>query len=230
MKTIAYISTVVLPLLLIAGQTNAVADGNEYSGKGFIEKALAEHGEKDFVRKQRSKAYSLAPGQRGKLVKGSYATLIRKTDSVCFTIDASRLKKGAYTVWFSVYNNPQSCLSPIGFGGAHCDETDFFNPMVDGTVMWVAASLVGDDGVSHVNACVQNYELSHEVLPFGVGEGMKDSVNSEIGVQLRYHGQGFYGNAALLGEQLNTVNGACDAAEASGYPCTDEHLFIFPYE
>lgn len=154
-------------------------------------------------------------------IKRSYSLLKRSNTSACFSINTRELPAGAYTNWWLIYNNPEYCADENLPGGGKCSMNDLSNSNVDATVMWAAGGIVGPDNKAHFSACIDEGELSHQIL---VGaNGLIDSHKAEIHLIIRYHGPAEITNATLLGEQLNNFYGGCEDIEAGveGFGCAD---------
>lgn len=161
------------------------------------------------------------------VVRHASSRLLRKNDGVCVTADTHGLHEGAYTVWWVLYNEPDQCNNPVPYGDARCGDLDIANPAVRATVMWAAGKLVGPDGRAHINACIGNGELSHEVFDMGTKEGLTDPMGAEIQLVVHYHDKAAYTSPALLGDQLTSFVGGCEDPGALEPPaCTDSQQIV----
>ena len=131
-------------------------------------------------------------------IHDSLATLHRTEDGVELTMD-TELPEGAYTIWWVVFNNPESCVNG-------CDVGDLETPEVNASLFWATGEVVDDDGRGSFRA-----ELLEGTLPTGedqivFGEGLMDSFSAEIHAIARSHGEVIPGQEEL---QTSTFNGGC---------------------
>lgn len=164
--------------------------------------------------------------QTGEQIDRAVSRLRVRDDGVCVTTRTRDLPPGAYTSWWTIYNNPQACTEPEDFGGAQCGHLESrVNPAAEGTVMAAQSFIVGPNGRAHVNACVGVGELTHFVLR---GNGLGNPFGAEIQHVLRYHGPAAYGDSALLGAQLNEFAGGCQTDTQEGFECFDPQITYHP--
>ncbi|MFT5163357.1 MAG: hypothetical protein ACI9FJ_001952 [Alteromonadaceae bacterium] len=165
-------------------------------------------------------------GSKSKVNRAS-SKLTRDFGELCISTNTAELPVGAYTNWWMVFNNPEFCENPRGFGGSKCGGPDVANPDVDATVMWSAAGIVNADTKGHFSSCLAEGELSHYVL-MGTGSGLTDSQKAEIQLVVRYHGPVDAMDATLLGEQLTSFSGGCanEAEGIEGHECNNLQVTI----
>lgn len=154
-------------------------------------------------------------------IKRAYSLLKRTDTAACFSINTRELPAGAYTNWWLIYNNPEFCADENLPGGGKCSMSDLPNSSVNATVMWAAGGIVGPNNKTRFSACIDEGELSHQIL-LGT-DGLIDSHKAEIHLIVRYHGPAEYSNATSLGEQLNDFTGGCEdtVAGINGFECAD---------
>jgi hypothetical protein len=166
-------------------------------------------------------------------VPGARSRLFRSDDKICMNISTKALKKGAYTNWWFVFNNPENCTSPAAVGGARCGPGDLANTAVN-SALWATGGIVGPDGIGYFNACLE--ENTFPGQDFG-GPGLTDAQGAEIHLIVRFHCAVESGTPALLGEQITMWGGGCIAGETTGggefgtlgdCPCTDLQFAIHP--
>lgn len=159
-------------------------------------------------------------------VKRARSVIKRRHDSICITTKTHSLPSGAYTNWWVIYNEPEYCSNPSGFGDVACGPDDVPNPLVRATVMLATGSLVGPDGKARFNTCLETGELTFSVFPMGTQEGLVNSRRAEIQQVIRYHGPAEYDFPALLGLQLSEFGGGCedDSIQQPGFECFDAQM------
>jgi len=151
-------------------------------------------------------------------VQGSSSTLVRRADGVMMELSTRNLAAGAYTVWWVIFNNPESCTAPIAALGTNCGEADLSVPAVNASVFFAAGGVVGANGNGHFSA-----QLGEHTLPNGLGQvvipgtpgGLDDAEKAEIHLVVHYHGPAS-SNAALLAEQISTFGAGCTLATGFG--------------
>ena len=65
----------------------------------------------------------------------------------------SGLPPGAYTMWWVIFNNPSSCISPIP-GLSLCGEADLGNPAAETSIFWADGNIVTANGLGAFSAQV----------------------------------------------------------------------------
>ncbi len=162
-------------------------------------------------------------------VPGSKSELTRSDNLLCGSIYTHNLPMGAYTMWWVIFNNPNTCLDPYPAGGAQCSEPDLFVDGVGGTALWATAGVVGPDSIGHFSACLYPGVENAPGLVF-FGPAWENLLGSEIWLILKWHGQAAFGDAAQLHTQLTTPAGLeppCNAEELPGI-CPDPQVAIHP--
>lgn len=163
------------------------------------------------------------------VVKGSSAKLTRGDSVVWIRVNTTDLLPGAYTNWWIIFNNPAACTDG-------CDSTDFGNPAVMASVFWATGGIVGQNGVGHFQA-----HLEEGVLPSGPGQvafgpGLLDAQSAEIHYVLKYHGPAS-SDPAILQKQVTTIYGGCIGGPGQGpdpvvghqiFPCYDPQATMLP--
>lgn len=159
-------------------------------------------------------------------VRHARSVIKRTEERVCITTKTRDLAAGAYTNWWVIYNEPEYCSNPSGFGDVSCGPPDIANPLVRATVMLATGGIVGPNGRAHFNTCIETGELTHSVFPMGTQEGLVNNYGAEIQQVIRYHGPAEYDFPELLGLQLSEYNGGCEEEESqqNGFACADAQM------
>jgi hypothetical protein len=111
-------------------------------------------------------------------VKGT-STLIRTDNGASMQLKTTGLERGAYTVWFVAFNNPENCT-----GGVCGDDEADYDPELTGFSMgYLAGGIVGPSGKATFAGHVNEGEALSE---FGT---LADAMTSEIHLVLRYQGE-----------------------------------------
>jgi len=151
-------------------------------------------------------------------IRRAWSKVVRKDGSMCMSINTRQLPEGSYTNWWLIYNNPENCASKT------CGVPDLFNPSVNATLMFAAAGIVGPNKKSIFSGCVDEGELTHEVL---IGtDGVADVKKADVQVVVRYHGPSKFDDPLGLGEQVSVEQGGCENAAQgiAGFPCFDVQI------
>ena len=145
-------------------------------------------------------------------IHDAFATLERSNDGVELTLDTD-LSPGAYTVWWTVFSNPEFCVDG-------CGSDDLERPAVNASSFWATGEVVGDEGKGSFNVQLLEGEIptgSDQVIS---GDGLVDSFSAEIHPIVRTHGSVIPG---LEEEQITTLNGGCPPNE-----CENIQFAVFP--
>ena len=131
------------------------------------------------------------------------AILERREDSVEFSLNTTLEPGDAYTVWWVIFNNPESCE---GF----CGLDDLGISEVNASAFWATGgTVIGNDGKVSFSAQLEEGE---DALPTGedqvlFGNGLNNSFDAEIHLIARTHG-------TLIPEleevQTTTFDGGCN--------------------
>lgn len=158
----------------------------------------------------------------------SKSVIKRSESEVCVKTKARDLDGSAYTGWWIIYNNPESCTDPISDIGASCGAADLTNSDAGVTGMWAVGSIAGETNRAYFDACISVGETTHAVMPFGDQQGLTDPYGAEIHFILRNHGSAEYENPELLGQQLNSYMGGCNVPDGDGdlFDCYEEKVVI----
>ena len=111
----------------------------------------------------------------------------------------------AYTLWWVVWNNPESCAGPA------CGLADFPNAdLVKVELLYAAGSVAGNNGKGNFSAHLKVDDTTGSVNAdiFGLPSygGLLDAHKAEIHAVLRSHGPKVPG---LVNEQINSYEGGC---------------------
>ena len=133
--------------------------------------------------------------------------LVRTVDGLSMNIDTVDLPIGSYTMWLSIYNNPDQCsngdcqpLVDTGAGGIP-------NP-AEGSILWLTAGYVGPDRMGHFSSRVG---LGEEGAPgvIVMGSGVTNPMGAELHLILRYHGPTMWDDMEMLSAQATQLHGGC---------------------
>lgn len=148
----------------------------------------------------------------GNMVKGA-ATLTRTMNSATARIYTSQLrKKGAYTIWWVIWNDPSEC-------SGDCGEDDI--GITGNSVFYAGGFVTGTDGTANVSVQVDGGDLADGIdvlIPGGLAES--NGFGAEIHLVIRSHGKV---KAGLAADQIGSFNGACDVNN-----CFDHQAAVFP--
>ena len=159
---------------------------------------------------QESKVYDL---KTNLAIEDASATLTRMQDGVELNLDTTLPGEATYTVWWLIFNNPESCVDG-------CGVDDLRTSSVNASVFWAAGDITGIDGKASFNS-----KLPVGFLPSGLdrvlfGPGLSDPFSAEIHNIVRSHGPVISG---LEKEQISTFNGGCPPNI-----CADLQFAVFP--
>ena len=161
-------------------------------------------------------------------VKKSKSKLEVSDAGICLTTNTT-IVPGVNTTWWMVFNEPSECSNPNPFGnGQKCGIPDLNNPLTRGTLMWAGPLVVGPNQDANMNFCLNVGELTHAVFPLGTQEGIVSPHQAEYQLFIRTHGPGAFGDAQLLGEQLNSFNGGCQTDDQAGFQCETLQILYHP--
>lgn len=133
------------------------------------------------------------PGKSGAIANSS-SVLIRNDNGVSYHISTTGLLAGgAYTNWWVIFNNPESCSAPA------CGLKDLpqngGDPNVQASVVWATGRVVDANGQGTFSAHLL------------VGRALLDAHRADILLIVRSHGLALSG--ADLNAQLTTLQGGC---------------------
>lgn len=120
------------------------------------------------------------------LVPGA-ATLIRTNKGIAFRVYTSELEPGANTVWIAIFNKPQHCAG----GPGACAAPDLNNPDVQGSIVYGAGYIVGNNGIANFQGSPQEGSPPAGIsvnVPAGTFNGLKNALKAEIHLVVRKHG------------------------------------------
>jgi len=155
---------------------------------------------------------------------------VRTADFVEYTIQTGGLPRGAYTVWFIVFNKPEECLT------SPCGEEDLFvrTAIVDASAFWSAGNVVDASGNGYFKARIPKGYFPTDVDQIAwPGTGLVNTLGGEFHLIIKYHGLAS-NDPDVLYEQLHTLLGSCseganaiDYGEANGgVQCFDPQLAV----
>lgn len=142
----------------------------------------------------------------GFAISGS-SNLRRNKNTISMNYKVEDLTPGyAYTVWWVIWNNPESCSTPNA-----CIEPDFaIADDVKVEVLYAAGNVVGGSGKGNFSGSLKENDTSGSINEsvFGLPSygGLLDAQNAEVHLVLRSHGPAIPGE---VNEQINTYPGGC---------------------
>ena len=148
------------------------------------------------------KVMVMNPRQRGT------SDLVRTVDGLSMNIDTSDLPVGAYTVWWTIFNNPDLCTPGGCSMGDDTGKDGKPNP-AEGSVLWATGGIVGPDRMGHFSASL-GVGLENAPGQVGRGPGLIDPMGAEVLLALRYHGPTLWDDSEALTGQITTSKGSCD--------------------
>lgn len=155
----------------------------------------------------------------GQAVGASAATLVTGPSGATLSLRTAELDRGAYTVWWVVFNQPEHCTDPFD-PAFECGSGDLFAPGVDASVLYAAGNVVGGSGRTGFGARL-GVDDDREAL---FGPGLTNPTQGEIHVVVRTHGPVI---AALVDEQIHSFNGGCDPRQPNEGMCEDMQFTAF---
>lgn len=182
--------------------------------------------------RQSSEVYTFA--DLPALIDVGDAALVRNDNGVTFQATVRGVDPGVYTVWWVVWNNPETC------GADGCTDADFGTPGLDVDIGYATGHVVGDGGqLTLAGHLAEGASLSGLPTEFGItsGSGLLDAAEAEVHIVIRNHGPKIPG---LVGEMAHTFHAGCDYSVFGGLiespdygtegPNTCEDLFfaVFP--
>jgi hypothetical protein len=147
--------------------------------------------------------------------------LVRTVDNISMNIDTTDLPIGAYSVWWVIFNNPAGCSDGV------CGENDVLPPPgtaeAEVSVLWATGGIVGPDRGGHFSA---RLGVGKDNAPGQIifGDGLTNSMGSEVHMIVRYHGPARWDDAEALKSQMHSFQGFCTPASSLGVG-TDESAF-----
>jgi hypothetical protein len=125
------------------------------------------------------------------------STLTRTRTSVSFALRTSGLEaRHAVTVWWMVFNQPQSCTGT-------CDMDDLSNPQVDASVLYAAGTVVGAAGRLNLAGSLRVGDADGALAGMGTGTGLQNPAGAAIYLVVRDHG---LADPAIVEEQIHTFH------------------------
>jgi hypothetical protein len=148
----------------------------------------------------------------GPPVPGAYADLVRNKTGLTASVHTSVTDRGAYTLWWVIFNHPESCVTYL----CTYDAPD----LLVSASGHIVSALDGANLSAHLTA---GGPYSGEVLYVGADPGLTNPRGALITLVLRYHGPAQPGE---IPQQFSTYLGGCP--EDGGLPCQDIQLAVFP--
>jgi len=153
--------------------------------------------------------------------ENDYSTLIRKKNSVTYSVHTSGLDAASpHTVWAVIFNNPQYCKS------SPCSEADLevapgHDPRVRNSLVWAGGGVSDADGTLTVFGAMSVVKDSaRRSRDISFGSGLLNARKAEIHFIVREHGQP--GNAVDLFSSISSYGGGCNENNmVQPTPCAD---------
>lgn len=155
----------------------------------------------------------------GQAVATSAATLVTNPSGATLTARTAELARGAYTVWWVVFNHPEHCTDPFD-AAFECGSGDLFAPGVDASVLYATGNVVGGSGRTGFGARLRVGDDSGALF----GPGLTNPTQAEIHAVVRTHGPVIPG---MVEEQIHTFNGGCDPGQPNEGQCEDLQFTAF---
>jgi hypothetical protein len=151
-------------------------------------------------------------------VPGAYSVLMRNEDGVAVRVHSRKLAKGAYTMWWVIFNNPEEC--DVAF---QCGPGDFpFNggdPAVQVSIQFATGFIVpSNNGKVRADAGLEVGEDTKNLLP----QNLNNPMGAEIHMVLRTHGPVDLDNVHNQISEFHDGSAQCDDA------CLDLQAVIHP--
>ena len=173
----------------------------------------------------------LKPGTFSPPTEGGKATLRRGSDYIQFTMHTTGLPKGAYTVWYVIFNDPDAC-------SGECGEDDLFLPKT--AVVWATGKVVMSSGVGNFSDKLyvgerREPETQEGILGESLMSPLQNAHGAEVHLIVKYHGPASRDPHTRY-EQLHTLLGSCgkdegansfDAGAVFGIQCFDPQVAVF---
>ena len=159
---------------------------------------------------------------------GSISIMKRGANRVSYQLVTTGLPPGAYTNWWAIFNNPESCQGDEG-----CDLPDLLEPDVNASVFWADGKVVRKNGVGYFRSSIREGQVpkGEGKLVLGPG-GLVDSKKAEIHIVVKYHGPASK-DPEVLREQTGSLLGSCfeganaiDFGDPFGVQCFDPQAVI----
>ena len=144
------------------------------------------------------------PATDDTLITGASSEIRRNKNGVNYVVNTSEMEPGAYTMWFVVFNDTDSCEGP-------CDAGDLMGGRGNSAAFWDGGRVVGPNGSANFAGFVTEGYLPSgpdQILKDNTGgAGMIDAETAEVHMVIRSHGPALTGSDLQV--QLDTFNGAC---------------------
>ena len=131
-----------------------------------------------------------------------------------------------YTIWVIVFNNPENCVTNPD-GEVKCGLADLGPDSPAGnSIFWDGGGISDANGNLMLVSNIREGEIPDGEGQYFWGDGLLDSMNSEIHVILRTHGPRARG---LVYAQTHSFNGGCSVEPDDGlFACADIQAAGFP--
>lgn len=160
--------------------------------------------------------YRFADGQA---VAGSAATLVTNHAGATLSLRTAELDRGAYTIWWVVFNNPENCTDPFD-PSFECGPGDLSSAAVKPSVLYATGNVVGGSGRAGFGARLRTGDAAQALF----GEGLTNPTQAEIHAVVRTHGPVIPG---MVDQQISTFNGGCEEGEPNDGLCDDLQFTAF---
>ncbi|MDZ4700209.1 MAG: hypothetical protein SH809_10925 [Rhodothermales bacterium] len=155
----------------------------------------------------------LSPGDLFPATRAAKATLVRHDNSVEVSFSTDGLPAGAYTAWWSLFNNPDVCLAAVTpeVANSRCGGAtdDYFNPETMASVYYLGGAVVEAGQIwSFTAKTAVGDDLGAPGLQLILGSGLVYPDQAEVQVVLRYHGPAS-DDPAVQYEQTHTFGAEC---------------------
>ena len=145
------------------------------------------------------------PSSNDTLLTEASSQIERDINGVWYQFNTGDLDSGVHTMWFVVFNDPDSC------DGA-CGGPDLKAGLGNSAAFWAPGTVIGSNGEGnfggYIEANTMPTGLDQIMIDNTGGQGLTDVEKAEIHLVLRSHGPAF-NNAGFLNTQMSTFNGGC---------------------
>ncbi|MGB5821246.1 MAG: hypothetical protein WBG90_17310 [Saonia sp.] len=135
------------------------------------------------------------------------STLYREENGIFVNYEVSGLEPNyAYTLWWTVWNQPQNCIVP-----GECGLADFENAIeVEVELMNASGGIIGEDGAatftSYLDENDNSGSINEDIFGIPTFNGLQNAIEAQVTVVLRSHGPVV---PELVAEQINSHQGGC---------------------
>lgn len=152
-------------------------------------------------------------------VPGAFSVLMRNDGGVAVRVHSRALAKGAYTMWWVIFNHPEHCDVPFACGP---DDFPFLggDPAVKVSIQFATGFIVpSNNGKVRADAGLATGEVTKNLIP---GNTLEEPMGAEVHVVLRTHGAVDLDNVHLQISEFDDGSAQCVAE------CLDLQAAVHP--